>query len=680
MKKLILIGTSFLGLVNSLRADTITLWNFNSPTNDAIFTTGTLAPAIGSGTITNVGGTTNSIGGPPSGQLATSDTNTTDNSALRLGQFPAQGTATRTAGMQFFTSTVGYEAIQVTFDQENSGSASLYWRSQYTTNGGTAWIDYTGFQAAGTTAWIKGRIVDFSTVAGVKNNPDFGFRYVSEWIIDATGSGASSYAGNAATYSTGGTLWFDMVTVSGTILSTNNVDPTISSISNQTVRANQTVGPLAFTIGDVETAPANLTLSFASSNPGLISNFSFGGSGTSRTITLTPAANQSGSSTITVTVTDEGGKAASSLFSVTVLAPSIIVSNQTMKVNTSRTIGLQISQYDSFQGAVTVTADSVVASLLPPGSLVLSGSGSNRSLTITPAPNELGIAVITIMATDGPLSASGTIFLNVVDTNIVALWNFNSPLRDFNVQTGSTNSNFGNGIATPLVALGTFGTAGTTSDLDGEDNSRLRLGTFPAQNTGEKTGGVEFRFSTVGFQDINFSWEHYNSASASRYWRVQYTTDGANFIDALSYSNVVPTTFFATNTSFAGISGVNNNPNFAVRIVSEFESSVVPDSTNGYVGVQASGGYSTAGTLWLDTIQFTGAPFTGVTQATLTVSRSGNNILVSWPSTISGTLQQTSTLSPANWQPVSETPVVQNGQNVVTITNPVGNNFYRLSQ
>lgn len=685
MKKLLLVLITTVGLTSGLRADIITLWNFNSPTNDAVFTTGTQVPAIGVGTITNIGsGLLGSFGNPPGGgQTATSDTNTTDNSAYRMGTFPAQGTGNKTAGLQFFVSTLGFEGIQVVFDQENSATASKYWRVQYTTNG-TTWTDHVVLESLGGTpgtAWIKARVVDFSTIAGVKNNSNFGVRYLSEWISSALGTGTDTYAGNAGGYSQAGTLWVDMVTVTGSILDTNNIDPTITAISNQTASANQTIGPIPITVGDVETPSASLNLTYTASNPSLFSSVTFGGSGSDRTITLVPTANQSGFSSVTVTVFDGGGKGASSIFSVAVVPPSVSVSNQTMRVNSARTNGISIARYASFLGPVTVSADAVDGTLLPPGSLVVSGSGSNRSLTITPAANEVGPAIITVTATDGSLTATATVFLNVVASNTVALWDFNSSLRDFNVQTGTTNSNIGNGLATALIAVGSFGSvASLASDLDGEDNSRLRLGdTFPVQNTSNKMAGVEFRFSTVGFQDIDFSWNQYNSATASRYWRVQYSTDGVSFNDALSFTNLLVTTAFPMNTSFTGLLGVDNNPNFAVRLVSEFESTVVAGSTNSYVGVTNTGNYSTAGTLWLDTIKATGSPFTGVTQATLSISRSGNNVLISWPDNSAGTLEETSTL-PGTFNPVLQTPVQSGGKFTVTIPMSSTPQFFQLHQ
>src|SRR5262249_7429141 len=85
-----------------------------------------------------------------------------------------------------------------------------------------------------------------------------------------------------------------------------NTPPTISNIPNQSIFQDHSTGPIAFTVGDAEVAAANLQLSAASSNQGLVpnGNIVFGGSGANRTVTVTPAAGQTGSATITVTVND----------------------------------------------------------------------------------------------------------------------------------------------------------------------------------------------------------------------------------------------------------------------------------------------------------------------------------------------------------------------------------------
>ncbi len=102
-----------------------------------------------------------------------------------------------------------------------------------------------------------------------------------------------------------------------------NTPPTISNIPDQTISQNSSTGPIPFTVGDAETAPANLQLSAVSSNLGLIpnQNIVFGGYGANRTVTVTPAAGQTGTATITVTVND-GPNNTSTSFVVTVTAGS----------------------------------------------------------------------------------------------------------------------------------------------------------------------------------------------------------------------------------------------------------------------------------------------------------------------------------------------------------------------
>lgn len=114
-------------------------------------------------------------------------------------------------------------------------------------------------------------------------------------------------------------------TTSGTFF-TPNSPPTITSISNQVICSNTPTNSLDFVIADDITAASNLTLTATSSNNTLIpnGNIIFGGSGANRTVTVTPANNQSGTATITVTVTDEFNASTNTVFTVNVLAyPSV---------------------------------------------------------------------------------------------------------------------------------------------------------------------------------------------------------------------------------------------------------------------------------------------------------------------------------------------------------------------
>jgi len=98
------------------------------------------------------------------------------------------------------------------------------------------------------------------------------------------------------------------------------VPPSISAIPDLLVNSNSSVGPISFTISDPNIPPDALTLTAASSNPTVIpaANVVFGGSGSSRTLTVTPAPNQGGTAIITITV-DNGQVPVSETFEVTVV-------------------------------------------------------------------------------------------------------------------------------------------------------------------------------------------------------------------------------------------------------------------------------------------------------------------------------------------------------------------------
>src|SRR6185503_16489371 len=101
---------------------------------------------------------------------------------------------------------------------------------------------------------------------------------------------------------------------------TVNSPPTISSIPGVVTNEDKSV-TIPFTIGDLETAADALVLSATSSNISLLplTNIVFGGSGSDRTVTLSPLTNTFGTSTITLLVSD-GTFSSSNSFLLTVNA------------------------------------------------------------------------------------------------------------------------------------------------------------------------------------------------------------------------------------------------------------------------------------------------------------------------------------------------------------------------
>ena len=199
-----------------------------------------------------------------------------------------------------------------------------------------------------------------------------------------------------------------------------NTPPTISGIADQIINEDNSTGPLAFTIGDAETAATNLTLVKASSNLSLVptNNIVFGGSGSNRTVTVTPAVNQNGAATITVTVGD-GQYSISTNFVVTVNAvndaPTISgIANQTIGVNsTNGPLSFTVGDVETAAGSLVVSGGSSNPTLVPTNNIAFGGSGASRTVTVIPAVGQTGTATITVVVSDGQLATNTSYVLTV---------------------------------------------------------------------------------------------------------------------------------------------------------------------------------------------------------------------------------------------------------------------------
>jgi len=396
-------------LPTNAHADAVTIWNFNSTTSDGSTSTGTNVPSLGYGTAVLVGGV--------QAGYATGSTNDpaaqSDDSGWNTDSYPAQGMANKTAGAQYNVSTLGYSNIVVRFDLRVSSTAGHYYRFQYSTDG-VNFFDHgppiaTVIASASSASYYEAQTNSLADVPGANNNANFAFRIVSEFESTAVG-GTTGYVTTYGTntYSTGGTVRFDFVVISGTPIPGANTPPTITSISNQTVRVNQSTGPLAFTIADAQDSANSLTLNKISSDTTVIplSSIVFGGSGSSRSVTVN-AGNQLGSSIITLWVIDTGGRSNSTSFTSTVLplntAPVISSLPPTNTLANTPTPPLDLIVYDleTPSGSLTLSGNSANPGLVPNGNFTFDGSGSNRTVTITPAPGLSGVAPITVNVSDG---------------------------------------------------------------------------------------------------------------------------------------------------------------------------------------------------------------------------------------------------------------------------------------
>jgi hypothetical protein len=214
-------------------ADTVTQWNFNFG-SDINNVTGTTNPSVGVGSASLFGGTTATFAGGTLNPSQSTDPDAgPDNSAWNVTGFTSASQFSQ--GVQFDVSTVGFTGISASWDQRHSNSSNKFLGVFYTLNG-SSWLQLTNpsLFTAGTISgtvnpgldsvdpsglFVGGsgdrfhnqRSVNFSSIAGVDNNPNFAFR-----IVSAFNPTSGAFAGTNGAFATTGSWRFDMVTVSGT--------------------------------------------------------------------------------------------------------------------------------------------------------------------------------------------------------------------------------------------------------------------------------------------------------------------------------------------------------------------------------------------------------------------------------------------------------------------------------
>ena len=206
------------------QAVVIAQWNFNSATPDGSTATGTTVPSFGGGTASLIGGTTATFA---TGDTTFDPAGSTDNSGWNTTTYPAQGTGNKTRGAQFAVSTAGKQNIVVNWTSQSSNTGSKYARLQYTTNG-TDFVDFPVAFTNGTSYTVKTN--SLAAIPSVNNNTNFAFRFVSEFENTAANTANTNYVAAGTSYGSGGTMRYDMVTVSGTAMITNPSLPTLGSV------------------------------------------------------------------------------------------------------------------------------------------------------------------------------------------------------------------------------------------------------------------------------------------------------------------------------------------------------------------------------------------------------------------------------------------------------------------
>jgi len=141
-------------------------------------------------------------------------------------------------------------------------------------------------------------------------------------------------------------------------------------------------------------------------------------------VTISPAANQFGTTIITVTVSDTDGGSFSDAFVLTVNSvndlPTIsdIADQSTNEDTPTSAIPFTVGDTETQADSLTLAAQSSNMTLAPVANITFGGSGANRTVAISPAANQFGMTIITVTVSDADGgSASDAFTLTVTAVN-----------------------------------------------------------------------------------------------------------------------------------------------------------------------------------------------------------------------------------------------------------------------
>lgn len=196
------------------------------------------------------------------------------------------------------------------------------------------------------------------------------------------------------------------------------------------------------------------------------------------------------------------------------------------------------------------------------------------------------------------MAASIAVLSIGAQADVLTQWSFNN--NNLLATTGAGTASLVGGTT------GSFASGAGSSDTNGR---AWNTTSYAAQGTGDKTRGVQFSISTLGFEDISFSYDSKHSGSASANELIQYSTDGLSFTDLVVFKSL--DTNFANGrlVDLSNIAAVNNQANLSIRIVSTFA-----PGGNVYAGTTST--YGTSGTMRFDQVTFNGTAVSAVPEPT----------------------------------------------------------------
>ncbi len=299
------------------------------------------------------------------------------------------------------------------------------------------------------------------------------------------------------------------------------VPPTISPIDDVTLATNSSTGPIPFIVGDASVAAGSLVVSGTSSKTNLVpdANIVFGGSGSNRTVTVTPAAGQSGSATITVRV-DNGITPAFETF--VVFVPGQLVGWYKFETNAPATNGPVGTIAIQDGSPLTITH--------------ATGTAISKSFTVTAGAK---VMVVILEERGARLSEPATLTWNGQTLNRTVQTAYNTGVNRSLAIYHLFNPNVGTANITGTMTGAASDTWLTAYSLTGVDTNIAPM-TGSADTGTDATGVFSLTFNLTGV--ASNSW----AAVAAQY---------ANFPDSVTVTGTGGTSTMITDTNF-NVTGV----------------------------------------------------------------------------------------------------------------------------
>ena len=202
----------------------------------------------------------------------------------------------------------------------------------------------------------------------------------------------------------------------------------------------------------------------------------------------------------------------------------------------------------------------------------------------------------------------------------IALWNYNTIVGSPTTNNADLGSGTSSIVGTLVVTAAATGMDPIINNGCGSQNGSApgAWAFTAAPGLANESNGVQYNASTVGFQNIKFTWDQRWSNTSTNTVRVKYTTDGLAWTDFVmtdqntTYCNgVLDAGRFQNNgvgdqyrrisVDFVAIPAANNNPNFAVRILAAHY-----QATGEFRQTSVATNIATAGTWRFDNVKVEG--------------------------------------------------------------------------